>query len=321
MRSAAQLSWTDNEPRLSSFLSDVLDGFAATPRRVPAKYFYDAAGSELFERITTLPEYYLTRTEIGILRTNARAIIEACGGDGFALVEFGSGSSTKVRILFDAMRSRDCYVPVDISPELLRVSAEELTREYPDLRVAAVCADYTQPFDMPDCHAERKVIFFPGSTIGNMEPDEARGFIANAAQRISPGDSMIVGFDLKKDPAILNAAYNDAAGVTAEFNRNLLARMNRELDADFDLSRFEHHAFYDEAHGRVEMHLRSLVAQRVTIAGRWFAFREGELLHTENSYKYSRSDMESIIEGTGFEAAECWTDDEQLFCVQRLVKR
>lgn len=321
MRSAAQLSWNDYEPKVSTFLSDVLEGLSADPRRIPAKYFYDAVGSELFERITTLPEYYLTRTEIGILTRNARAIVEACGGDGTALVEFGSGSSTKVRILLDAMQSRSCYIPVDISPELLRISAEELTREYPDLRVAAVCADYTQPFRMPDCDADRKAIFFPGSTIGNMERDEARAFIENSAGVISAGDSMIIGFDQKKDPAILDAAYNDAAGVTAAFNLNLLARMNRELGADFDLDRFDHHAFYNEDEGRIEMHIRSLVSQRVSVAGRRFAFREGELLHTENSYKYSRSDVESIIDGTGFSAAESWTDDDGLFCVQRLVKR
>jgi len=321
MVSSAQLSWTDREPTVSSFLADAVEGLSSTPKRLAAKYFYDARGSELFEKITQLPEYYLTRTEIEILGKNASAIIEACGGE-FALIEFGSGSSTKVRILLDAMERKSCYIPVDISPELLRLASEELTRIYPDLTVAAVCADYTRPFEIPACvSSKRKVIFFPGSTIGNFEPAEAHSFIEKVAHDLAPGDSMIIGFDLKKDEDTLNAAYNDEEGVTAAFNMNLLVRMNRELDADFDLSRFEHVAFYNVDAGRIEMHLRSLTGQQVTIGVQPFSFQEGELLHTENSYKYSVRDVERIIEGTGFIAAEQWTDDRNLFSVQRLVMR
>lgn len=321
MTSSEQLSWTDREPTVSSFLADAIAGLSATPKRLAAKYFYDAQGSELFEKITLLPEYYLTRTEIGILEENANSIIAACGGE-FALIEFGSGSSTKVRILLDAMDRKSCYIPVDISPELLRLASEELTRIYPDLTVAAVCADYTRPFEIPACvSSKRKVIFFPGSTIGNFEPEDAHSFIRKAASDLASGDSMIIGFDLKKDEETLDAAYNDADGVTAAFNLNLLTRMNRELSTDFELSSFEHVAFYNAAAGRIEMHLRALTAQRVNLGGKVFAFAEGELLHTENSYKYSEHDVERIIERTGFVAAEQWTDDRKLFAVQRLVMR
>lgn len=321
MRVTEQLSWIDREPTLSRFLTDVIEGLSSTPKRLPAKYFYDARGSELFERITTLPEYYLTRSEISILEKHASEIVAACGGE-FALVEFGSGSATKVRILLDQMEKRSCYVPVDISPELLRESSERLTELYPDLSVSAVCADYTQPLQIPRCPStDRRVIFFPGSTIGNFEPAEARRFVGNVVKVLSSGDSMILGIDLKKDPKILDAAYNDADGVTAEFNMNILVRIQRELGGDLDPSCFEHVAFYNPGEGRVEMHLRSRMRQDVRIDGKRFSFEEGELLHTENSYKYSHDDVDAMIEGSGFVAAERWTDDRKLFCVQRLVVR
>ena len=321
MESTAAAEWIDHEPSVSRFMADALRGLTAKQKSVAAKYFYDARGSELFERITHLPEYYPTRTEISILTSEAASIVAACGDD-FSLVEFGSGSSTKVRILLDAMERRSCYVAVDISPELLRISTDELTREYPDLTVLAICADYTQPFEIPACgSAGRRVIFFPGSTIGNFEPQEARAFLRIAAAGLSAGDSMVVGFDLKKDQATLTAAYNDAEGVTADFNLNVLQHMNRELGSDFDISQFEHYAFYNADAGRIEMHLRSLVRQEVDIGGRRISFDQGELLHTENSYKYSEEDITRMIEGTRFVAAQKWMDTDELFCVQRLEVR
>ena len=272
----------------STFEADVLAGLSATPKRLPAKYFYDGAGSLLFERITELPEYYPTRCEMRILRDHARDIAKLVP-EGAALVEFGSGSSKKARILLRALRPLAAYVPVDICGEMIEQEALELRPDFPGLKVLPVTADITQNFALPEPAkaAPVRVGFFPGSTIGNFEPHEAAAFLRNAGRILGAGATLIVGADLIKPVEVLNAAYNDAAGVTAKFNLNLLVRINRELGGTFKLDTFEHHAFYNRERHRVEMHLASLKRQKVKVAGETIEFRAGETIHTENSYKYS----------------------------------
>jgi dimethylhistidine N-methyltransferase len=313
-----RIQWIDLHPRLSSFLEDAKRGLAANPKWLSAKYFYDARGSELFEDITRLPEYYLTRTELGMLREHAPEIANLLGDD-FALIEFGSGSSTKVRLILDHVTASGTYMPIDISKDSLQEGAGTIGSDYPNVDVVAVCADYTRPFELPDpARYRRRVVFFPGSTIGNFDKTDAARFIHDTDALLQPGDLMIVGVDLKKDPAILNAAYNDAAGVTAAFNLNLLHRMNRELGADFDVARFSHEAFYNEAAGRIEMHLRSDGAQIVHLDGEAFPFADGETIHTESSYKYTVDDFRLLLEATRFELTETWIDGGRLFSVHLL---
>ena len=269
------------------FAADVVAGLGAAPKRLPAKYFYDATGSHLFERITELPEYYPTRTEMTILRDQAADIAKLIA-PGAALVEFGSGSSKKARIMLAAAPELACYVPVDICGEMIEQEAIELRADFPNLKVLPVTADICYPFELPEeaKAAPVRVGFFPGSTIGNFEPHEAASFLRNAAQILGPGATLIIGADLIKSADILNAAYNDKAGVTAKFNLNLLTRINRELRGTFNLETFEHHAFYNRERNRIEMHLASLKRQKVKVAGECFDFRAGETIHTENSYKY-----------------------------------
>ncbi|MBM3528894.1 MAG: L-histidine N(alpha)-methyltransferase [Alphaproteobacteria bacterium] len=297
--------------------ADVVAGLTASPKRLPPKYFYDRAGSELFERITALPEYYPTRTEIGILKSRA-AEIAAFVPAGAALVEFGAGSCTKTRILLSAAKVA-AYVPVDISGEFLNAQADVLRREYPDIAMLPVAADFTAPFDLPaEAAAMPRTGFFPGSTVGNFEPHEAAAFLRHAGRILSPGAALIVGVDLVKDTELLNRAYNDAEGVTAQFNLNLLARINRELGARFDLSAFEHHAFFNRERSRIEMHLASLKRQRVSVCGARIDFRAGETIHTENSYKYTLESFGALVRGAGWTTAAVWTDDEKLFSVHAL---
>lgn len=308
----------DLQPPRTDFKAEVLKGLRAKPRSLPAKFFYDDTGSHLFEQITELPEYYLTRTEIGILEREAESMVD-CFGEDFTLIEFGSGNSRKVRILLDAGLSAREYMPVDISESFLRDGAAEIYRQYPNLDVTAVCADYTTMSSLP-LMSERgkRVVFFPGSTIGNLTNEEARAFLANTARLLVRGDAMLVGTDLRKDIAILHAAYNDSAGVTAEFNRNVLRRINRELGARIDVESFAHVAFFNEAESRIEMHLRSELAQRIEVAGEHFDFAAGETIHTENSYKYDLEEFRRLTEGTGFAVVRHWTDPESLFAVQLL---
>jgi dimethylhistidine N-methyltransferase len=302
------------------FAADVLKGLKSTPKRISPKYFYDAAGSALFERITNLPEYYLTRSELRILQDNAAAIA-AYIPPGSALVEFGSGSSRKTRILLAAAPQLAAYVPVDICGPVLEEEAAGLRREFPKLHVEPVTADFTHPFDLPASVPAVRVGFFPGSTIGNFEPHEAATFLRNAAQILGPGATLIVGTDLQKDSSILNAAYNDAAGVTEAFNLNLLARINRELDGKFDLDSFEHHAFYNRERQRIEMHLASNKRQKVRVAGECVDFRAGETIHTENSYKYSADSFSALARGTGWTPVASWSDPNCYFCVHALALR
>lgn len=303
------------------FLADVLDGLSRPRKSLPCKYFYDAEGSALFDAICALDEYYPTRTETALLHERA-AEIAALAGPGAALVELGSGSSVKVRILLDALDRPALYVPVDISREHLAASAARLAGDYPALTVVPVAADYVQGFALPRGVApERAIVFFPGSTIGNFRPAEALGFLRGLGRRLGAGCRLLIGVDLRKDRAVLEAAYDDSQGVTAAFNRNLLVRINRELDGTFDLGRFAHRALYDAARGRIEMHLESLEPQTVRVAGRPFRFAAGETIHTENSYKYSVSGFRRLAARAGWRAERSWTDGGALFSVHWMVWR
>ena len=301
----------------SAFESDVLAGLSASPKRLPPKYFYDGTGSLLFERITEQPEYYPTRSEIGILRKHAADIAKFVP-QGAALVEFGSGSSKKARILLRALRPLAAYVPVDICGEMIEQEAAELRPDFPGLQVLPVTADITQNFALPQAAeaAPLRVGFFPGSTIGNFEPHEAAAFLRNAARILGANATLIVGADLIKDVDVLNAAYNDEAGVTARFNLNLLTRINRELGGTFKLDTFKHHAFYNRERHRIEMHLASLKRQKVKVAGETIDFRAGETIHTENSYKYSVESLGALARGAGWRPAAVWTDERQYFSIQ-----
>ncbi len=297
------------------FRRAVLAGLSASPRAIPAKFLYDARGSALFDAICELPEYYPTRTETAILREYA-ADIARLAGPGCVLVEYGSGSSVKTRLLLDAMPELDGYVPIDISREHLDMTAARLRRDYPDLRVEPVCGDYMAIDALPpSINGARRIGFFPGSTIGNLTPDEATAFLGRARRLLRGDGALVLGVDLKKDHRRLHDAYNDSAGVTAQFTLNLLRRMNRELDATFDLSAFAHDAFYDPVEGRIEIYFRSLRDQAVTVAGRRFAFAEGERVHTEYSYKYDDAGIAALARRGGFEIARTWTDPARQFAV------
>jgi len=305
----------------SPFARDVISGLIARPKRLPPKYFYDEAGAQLFEEITALPEYYPTRCELAILRERA-ADIARFFPEGSALVEFGSGSSRKVRILLEAAPTIAAYVPVDISSEMLSQEAETLRRDHPQLAVLPVEADFTQPFILPaEVAGSARTGFFPGSTIGNFEPHEACAFLRHAGRMLGGGASLIIGVDLVKDASILHAAYNDAAGVTARFNLNLLARINRELDGDFDLASFSHKAFYNSVRQRIEMHLVSKQRQKVKVAGRVIEFRVGETIHTENSYKYTLEMFGALARGSGWTPVSVWTDAGGNFSIYALVNQ
>ena len=297
------------------FQHELVAALSARPRSVSPKFFYDAAGSRLFDRICDLPEYYPTRTEFSLLSAHASEMT-AHFGAGADLVEFGAGSLTKVRLLLDAWPSPGRFVPVDISADHLQGAAAQLRRDYPGLDVVPVAGDFTRPLDLPP--AARRVGFFPGSSIGNLGPEGAVRFLRQAARAL-PGGGLLVGIDLVKDPATLHAAYNDAAGVTAAFNRNLLVRANRELGADFDVDGFDHYAFYDPLQQRMEMHLVSRMHQVVTVAGQRFVFDEGESLHTENSHKYTVEGFRNLARRAGFEPGAVWVDDAHLFSVHWLA--
>jgi len=302
----------------TQFTRDVLAGLAARPKRLPPKYFYDEAGSRLFEQITELPEYYPTRTELGILTARAPEIARLLPADT-ALIEFGSGSFRKVRILLDVAPAIAAYVPVDISSEMLGEETAELRRDYPRLAVLPVTADFTQPFRLPPAVARLPHTgFFPGSTIGNFEPHDASAFLRHAGRMLGAGSILIIGIDLVKDTKVLNAAYEDAAGVTAKFNLNLLTRINRELEGTFELENFSHQAFYNTERRRVEMHLVSRKRQSVTVCGRRIDFRAGETIHTESSYKYTVDSFLALARGSGWSPLAAWSDPQGYFSVQAL---
>lgn len=306
----------DLAPGEESFRDAVLAGLGREPKTLPCKFFYDARGSALFEQICEVPEYYLTRTEIAILHEYAGQIASHLGPH-CRLVELGSGASVKVRILLQALKAPAAYVPVDISRDHLREAAAQLAADFPELPVVAVCADYTRPFPLPPLPGPKgkRVGFFPGSTIGNFEPEAVVRFLRHCAELLGPQGEMLIGADLKKDPDILEAAYNDRAGTNAAFNLNLLERINRELDGDIAVDRFRHVARYSPQKGCVELYLESLAAQTATIAGRHFAFAANELIHTENSYKYAIPEFHALARRAGFIPVATWTDRNRLFSV------
>ncbi len=301
-----------------SFARDVIAGLSARPKRIFAKYFYDARGAQLFEAITRTPEYYLTRCELAILREHAGEIAGLFPQNS-ALVELGSGSSEKARILLSAALGVFVYAPVDVSGEMLKQEAERLQRDYPRLSIIPVQADFAIPFALPaQVMRLPRSGFFPGSTIGNFEPAAAAAFLSETGRLLGSGAVMIIGVDLVKDAQLLDAAYNDAAGITREFNLNLLARMNRELDANFDLTRFEHRAFFNAAQHRIEMHLVSTRSQQVRVAGRLIDFERGETIHTENSYKYTLQSFSDLARRGGWQPLRSWTDSKSMFSVHAL---
>lgn len=301
-----------------SFREDVIAGLSLPQKALPPKYFYDANGSRLFEAICRLKEYYPTRSELALTRGHIGAIARFAG-KGSTLIEYGSGESVKSRLLIEALRPA-AYVPVDISEHALRGAAAKLRRRFGWLEILAVHGDFSQPLKIPVAQGSgRRVVYFPGSTIGNLTPQEAHAFLRMTRGQVGPRGAMLIGVDLRKDANLLHAAYNDAKGVTAAFNLNLLARINRELGADFRLRRFRHYAFYNPARGRIEMHLVSLAAQNVNVGNHRFAFAAGESIHTENSYKYSIEEFRALAKSAGFRGEKVWLDPKGLFSLHGLV--
>lgn len=319
---AANLIRSDTEEEAREhFARDVVAGLTAPRKTLRPKYFYDEEGSRLFEEITQVAEYYPTRTEIGILEEKGAEIADLIPARG-ALVEFGAGSSVKIRIVLNALDKLAVYVPVDISGDFLAAQAEALQDDFPNLLVRPVAADFTKPFELPaEAQNRTRVGFFPGSTIGNFDPPEAEAFLRHAGRILGPGSRMIVGVDLVKNRDVMRAAYNDAEGVTAAFNLNLLRRINRELGGDFDLDRFEHRAVFNENRSRMEMHLVSRERQRVSVCGKKVEFAPGETIHTECSYKYTIETFGDLVERAGWSRVESWTDARDYFSVHVLALR
>ena len=310
------IEFFDYHPKPADFYQDVVEGLKKEQKTIPPKYFYDQKGSQIFDNICMLPEYYQTRTELNILRDNADEI-SACIGAEALLIEPGSGSSHKVRTLLDDVKP-DVYLPMDISKKHLIQAAQNISNDYPWLDVYASCIDFTDEMHIPAklAEIENKQVFFPGSSIGNFEPRSAIGFLENVARMIESDGGLLIGVDLKKDENVLHAAYNDKQGVTADFNTNLLERINRELDADFDLGGFSHDAFYNDEIGRIEMHLVSDKNQQVNIGDHCIEFEKGESIHTENSYKYTVDEFSQLAKNAGLTLNRYWTDSSQLFSVQ-----
>jgi len=311
---------TDLSPETEDLLDAVLDGLGRDAKQLHCKLFYDELGSQLFDSITSLEEYYPTRTESGIMRDHIDDVVSHIGRE-VMLIEYGSGSSEKTRVLLDHLQDVVAYVPIDISCEHLLNSAKDIAAEYSGVEVLPLCADYTESFKVPASKrpARRKVIYFPGSTIGNFHPQDAAQFMRRMARSCGDGGGLVIGVDLKKEPAILHRAYNDKQGVTADFNLNILRRINRELDADFNLDAFRHRAIYNAQKGRIEMHLVSLADQRVDVAGTEIHFGEGETIWTESSYKYTLDEFAALAAEAGFVVDTVWTDAENLFSVQYLT--
>ena len=303
-------------PAGSDFLADVTAGLSSNPRSLPCKYFYDERGALLFQKICELPEYYITRTEIDILDRN-RADIASHLGPNVELIGLGTGAGTKTRILIEALEGPTVYIPVDISEKQLRESTVLFQRIFPDLEILPVCADYLQPVVLPtpSRNAVRNIVYFPGSTIGNFEPTEATEFLRRVANVTRKNGGLLIGVDLKKAQDVLEAAYNDSVGVTAQFNLNLLERINRELGADFDLDQWRHRAIYNSDAGRIEMHLISEIDQFVRLDEQKFHFRRSEKIITEFSYKYAPEEFAALAGKAGFEFVQMWTDDARLFGV------
>ena len=319
-----ELHRLDSDDTIADFKNEVARGLSATPKRIPPKFFYDERGSELFEQITKTEEYYPTRTETWILDRYNRDIIQASGQHP-TLVEFGSGSSAKTRLLLDILAESSeelVYIPIDISPSIVHEHSQKLLEDYANLNIRGLICDYQHALDELSRHTQSpKLFLFLGSTIGNFEPDQASEFLAAVQAAMGAQDHLLLGVDLVKAPEILNRAYNDAGGVTAAFNLNLLARINRELGGRFDLNRFRHRAFFNEVESRIEMHLESLGDQKIEIEalGSEFSFAGGETIHTENSYKYNYLSLERVIREAGLRIRHVWHDPEQWFALNLLA--
>ena len=307
------------EPEVEALIDEVVEGFTSSQKQLPCKLFYDKEGSSLFDEICTLDEYYLTRTERAIMEDNIGAIANTIGQNSL-LIELGSGSSRKIRLLLDNLKNPAGYVPIDISEEHLVDSVRSLANDYPDLRIMPVYADYTQMIRFPDfdSHYSRKVVYYPGSTIGNFSPPAARRFMKNIAMWSGKGSGVLIGVDLVKDKGVLERAYNDGKGVTAKFNLNILKRLNREIGTDFNLGKWEHYAHYDTSKNRIEMHLRSLADQMVHVSGSAFGVKRGETILTEYSYKYTLKGFKELVSDS-FAVEEVWTDVDMNFSVQYLT--
>jgi dimethylhistidine N-methyltransferase len=310
----------DLSPSVAEFRDAVWAGLAQPQKTIPAKFFYDREGSRLFEEICATPEYYPTRTERRLLADIVPEVARLAG-PGCAVLEFGSGAGVKTRALLDALAEPLAYVPVEISRARLIEVTEELAADYPAVQIAPVCADYTKPFGLPQIQADapRWLGFFPGSTIGNFTPPQASQFLGQVRRMLGRNGLMLIGVDLRKDTRVLNAAYNDATGITAAFNLNLLARINRELDGTFDLESFAHRAFYEPDQGRIEMHLVSGREQSASVAGRRFGFAADETIHTENSYKYDIDQFRHLAASAGWSHRAAWTDRDRLFSLHLLA--
>lgn len=310
------------DPGEDDDLAEILAGLRLPAKRISPKYFYDERGSQLFDEITRLPEYYLTDTELGIMQDNIDEIADLIGYQA-SLIEFGSGSSMKTRVLLESLHDLAAYVPVDISEEHLLESAKLIQSEFPCIEVAPVVADFTKPFDLPSPRIppKRNIVYFPGSTIGNLERRHALGLLDVMHQEAGEDGALLIGVDLQKDPDVIEAAYNDSAGVTAKFNLNMLRRMNNEFGADFDLDAFSHKARYDPEEGRVVICLISSKDQVVHLGGETFTLKENEGILTEYSHKYTLAGFARMARESGFEPARVWTDADELFSVQYLLRR
>lgn len=320
MTSTPDTALLDFQPTTSEFLEDVLSGLSACAKTLPCKYFYDERGSQLFDAICELDEYYLTRSELSIMERYAGEMAEQIGS-GVMLIEYGSGSSVKTRLLLDQLRDPVAYVPVDISREHLQHTADDLATAYFETEILPVCADFTTDFELPCSRRTptHSAVYFPGSTLGNFEPDAAYELLAGIGALCGSGGGLLIGIDLQKDIDVIEAAYNDAAGGTSEFNLNLLRRINRELGADIDLEAFEHQASYDIEPGRVEIRLVSQQTQEVRIGTECFQFNEGESIVTEYSHKYTIAEFEELARSAGLTMRRYWTDDREYFAVVHLT--
>lgn len=305
-------------PSVKDDHEEIMRGLSAAQKTINPKYFYDHLGSQLFEEITTLPEYYPTRTEISILREHAQSIAAILGGNIY-VVEPGAGNCEKIRYLLDAIKPR-CYLPVDISLEFLQQSVNQLVTDFDWLHVHPIAADFSQDFELPEFTQQgRVVVFYPGSTIGNFDPDHAVEFLKRIAKWVAPHGGVLLGVDLQKDINVLHAAYNDSKGVTEKFNLNILSNLNSILDGDFDLNNFNHRAYYNTDKNRIEMHLVATRDHRVNLDGNLVSFKQGESIHTENSYKYTLQGLADLASQAGLSLKHSWCDDEQLFSMNYLV--
>jgi len=311
----------DLHPRHDDVRAAVIAGLSATPKTLPCKLLYDERGSQLFEQICELPSYYPTRTEMAIMRRHLPAMAERIGPRAM-VIEFGSGAGDKSDLLLEALDDPAVFVPIEIDRTILMRSAEALNARFGDLTVLPICADYTQPIELPDGDTafDGRAIYFPGSTVGNFHPDEAERFLSRAAGMVEPGDGLLIGVDLRKDPDMMRAAYDDPEGVTAAFNLNLLRRINREAGGDFDLSQFTHEARWHADASRIEMHLVSRTDQKVRVHGQTFHFAEGETIHTECSYKYAPDDFAVLAGAAGWRREVIWIDEDERFSVQWFVR-